>query len=325
MKKTTLPHPMLRPRRAFTLVELLVVVAITGVLVALLLPAVQAAREASRRMRCTNNLKQIALSMHNFHDARKQLPAGSACTPGDIAHCHTWLEFLLPYLEQQTVYDRIDFVEQTDRGPNPAALNGFIDPLLVCPTDPDAGLLDNAREPSYLPGGAGTFSLAQSYAPSGGPLEMNLCPVPMMSPNINCKSRRGGAWLPPASQGAPGMFAGGPPTYRFADCKDGTSKTLLIAETLPIYSTFSMYFCSHMNVASTNPPPNYHLIYTACPKSLIRIDECYAQMGGYKSEHPGGFNAALVDGSVRFIADEIDYTLYQYLGDKADDQLIGSF
>ena len=111
---TMFGHQQKRTRPAgFTLVELLVVIAIIGVLVALLLPAVQAAREAARRMQCSNNLKQLGLAAHNFHSALQKLPPGflgpvpaSKTTSGD--QCVGVLAFLLPYLEQQTVYDGIE-------------------------------------------------------------------------------------------------------------------------------------------------------------------------------------------------------------------------
>ncbi len=325
-------------QRGFTIVELLVVIAIIGILIALLLPAVQAAREAARRSKCANNLKQLALALHNYHSAKRILPVGADCKPppftpwtSDIAKCHTWVEFLFPYFEHQPEYDRLDFKVPNHWEPNRTILINFYDPLLVCPTDPDGGMMDNAREVNYLPGGAGTLSLGQSYPPSGGPLEMNLCTIPLDSScnGCNCKSERGGSqrWYKGmGSAGAPGMFAGGPLAYRFKDCTDGTSKTLLLGETLPIYSTFMMYFSGCMNVASTNPPPNYHRIYTNCPKSPTqRIAECYAQMGGFMSEHSGGFNAALSDGSVRFLSENIDYRLYQYLGDKSDGQSVAGF
>jgi prepilin-type N-terminal cleavage/methylation domain-containing protein len=99
-------------RRGFTLVELLVVIAIIGVLVALLLPAVQAAREAARRMTCSNNIKQLALALHNYHDTFKTFPArgvfGDASAPVVIpyrAYHHTWITAILPYIEQQALYD----------------------------------------------------------------------------------------------------------------------------------------------------------------------------------------------------------------------------
>jgi len=314
-----------RPLHGFTLVELLVVIAIIGVLVALLLPAVQAAREAARRMQCANNLKQLGIAMHNYHGANSVLPPGADCdaakNPYSIQHCHTWIEFLFPYLEQQSVFDQIDFEVLSNFGSNPAVLNDLILPNLMCPSDSDAGLMDNAREIYYLPGIAGTFSLAESYVPSGGPLQMNLCPVPARNPNINCKSIRGGAipFLGDNAGSAPGMFAGGPTNYSFKNCTDGTSNTLLIGESLPIYSSFRMYFASHMNIASTNTLPNNHRIETECPKApLSRINDCYANMGGYMSEHPGGVNLALADGSVHYISETIDYVTYQYLGDRED-------
>jgi len=314
-------------RIAFTLVELLVVIAIIGILIALLLPAVQSAREAARRVQCSNQLKQLSLAMHNYHFTHESLPGGAYCTPSGnnyIHHCHTWIESLFPFIEQKAVFDQIDFTVRNNEGGNPDILNDLVISGLTCPSDPDAGLLDNAREANYLPGPAGTYSLGQSYAPSGGPLHMNLCPIPAMSPNINCKGLRGGGLLNSGGiEAAPGMFTGGPVPFNFAQCKDGTSNTFLIGEQLPMYSTFMMYFSSHMNVATTNVPPNYHRTSTTCGKQpTARQADCYAQMGGFKSEHPGGVMIAFADGSVQFISDSIDYETYQYLGDRSDGQAI---
>src|SRR5690606_7023049 len=112
-------------QRAFTLVELLVVIAIIGILVGLLLPAVQAAREAARRTQCRNQLKQIALAMHNYESAHKTLPAGARCNEAltgrageNIYNCHNWFIALLPYLEHSAAYDRMDFTKRTRVSPN---------------------------------------------------------------------------------------------------------------------------------------------------------------------------------------------------------------
>jgi prepilin-type N-terminal cleavage/methylation domain-containing protein/prepilin-type processing-associated H-X9-DG protein len=323
-----------KQRTAFTLVELLVVIAIIGILVALLLPAVNSAREAARKSKCLNSVKQIGLAMNTYHEAHKILPPGTTIKGSNSRNGHTWFELLMPFLEHNSTYQKIDFKVKTNVAPNPSLLNNFKDPVLMCPSDPDAGLFDNAREPTYYPGTAGTFSLGESYVPCGGPLHMNICPVDMMSPNINCKFRRGGA--APASSEPPwynnplgesaGMFAGGPNQYRFKHCTDGLSKTLLLGESLPIYSTFRGYFSPTMNVATTNTPPNYHLINpTNCPKSPVgpRVADCYANMGGYMSEHlGGGVNVGFSDGSVRFLLDTIDYATYQFLGDRADGKII---
>jgi len=312
----------LRRRPGFTLVELLVVIAIIGVLIALLLPAVQQAREAARRMQCTNHLKQIALALHNYHDTYQVFPSAAYCGganrvtgTSDIAHCHTWIESLFPFLEQQAVFDRIDFKVANHQGVNPEILNTVDLASLYCPSDPDAGLFVNSREAGYTPGTTfGGKSMGANYRPNAGPLHMNTCPVAAMSPNINCKST-GGARL---DVDAPGMFNGGNDSYNFADCTDGTSNTFLIGEHLPAYNTFGMYFASHMHISSTNTPPNHHKVNTTCTKTDSRISSCYSDMGGFMSQHPGGVNMALSDGSIRFIPETVDYVTWCYLGDKAD-------
>ena len=119
-------------RRAFTLVELLVVIAIIGILIALLLPAVQAAREAARRMQCTNHLKQIGLALHVSRQLTSVLPF--ACGY-NVAQTGTWVSFILPQLEQQAVFDMIDFnVRLSDL--RQQAGGDHADPTLVCPSDP---------------------------------------------------------------------------------------------------------------------------------------------------------------------------------------------
>lgn len=151
------PHPNHSPvRQGFTLVELLVVIAIIGVLVALLLPAVQMAREAARRMQCTNNMKQIGLALHNYHDTFGTLPPNITGARQSSGGCESgffsWLTHLLPYVEQKNLYDSIDFsvgmsdscgqsgpsdyinLTISDSHPNAAAASTTID-MLLCPSD----------------------------------------------------------------------------------------------------------------------------------------------------------------------------------------------
>jgi prepilin-type N-terminal cleavage/methylation domain-containing protein/prepilin-type processing-associated H-X9-DG protein len=308
-------------RNGLTLIELLVVVAIIGLLLGLLFPAVQAVREKTRGNSCSSNLRQLATAMHSYHNVNGRLPMGADCTFAQIiAHCHTWVEYLFPFINQQAVFDKIDFSVSNHLGPNPAALNGLLIPSLLCPSDPTAGLFDNARNWSYTPGGPGTYSMGQSYAPSGGPVSMNLCTIPKMTPNINCFDHRGGARAthpPRRPYGGPGMFVAGPIAYGFDHCTDGLSNTFLIGETLPQYNAFTMYFVTTSNVATTNVPPN-----TA--EAAYRIDpsrENYNSTGGFNSRHPGGVQVMMADGSSRWVGDGIDYRLYQFLGNRKDGQI----
>ena len=165
------------PRRLRS-VELLVVITIIGILVALLLPAVQAVREAARRAQCTNNLKQLALAFHSYHSTHQSLPAGAYCPSPDYDAsyacaygCHTWIEGLLPYIEQEALYDRISFKVGVATSPNKELFTGLVLPNLMCPTDRFAGL----RDPTAIlppPRQVLANSLGESYMPNGGPMNM---------------------------------------------------------------------------------------------------------------------------------------------------------
>ena len=166
--------------RGFTLIELLVVIAIIAVLIALLLPAVQQAREAARRTQCKNNLKQLGLALHNYHDTYNLFPGASFCgTTGtsSIAHCHTWIESLFPYFDQAPLFNQINFNVANHQDVNPTVLNNVKLQALMCPSDPDSGVYPNSRESGYTPGTGN--SLGANYGSSdylGGdqPLRANL-------------------------------------------------------------------------------------------------------------------------------------------------------
>jgi prepilin-type N-terminal cleavage/methylation domain-containing protein len=192
-------------RRGFTLVELLVVIAIIGVLVALLLPAVQAAREAARRSQCSNNLKQIGLALQNYHDTYKKFPPvaimGRAGPLPQRAYHHTWITAILPFIEQQPLYDSVDKAR-------PAwgqAIVRTVVPTLHCPSDSGFG-----DEPSATHGIAVTH-----YVANGGWHWWNGAVVP-------------GGNLP-AGVDYQGPFSGNQST-RMAQITDGTSNTILVAE-----------------------------------------------------------------------------------------------
>ncbi|MBT6154286.1 MAG: DUF1559 domain-containing protein [Planctomycetaceae bacterium] len=164
-------------RRAFTLIELLVVIAIIAILVALLLPAVQQAREAARRMRCKNNLKQIGIALHNYHDVHSTLPPGFISATGYIGATNrnqwAWGAFLLPYLDGQPLYQSIDFNRlMTDETPSANGVSnlaaaGSVQPWSLCPSDVGPELIDRRCLPNGGPSSSREQVTRQSPASNG--------------------------------------------------------------------------------------------------------------------------------------------------------------
>ncbi len=330
---TTNPKSRIQnPKSAFTLVELLVVIAIIGVLVGLLLPAVQAAREAARRIQCANHLKQLALAMHNYHAAQNILPAGAYCADANntycesIYNCHNWFISLLPYVEQQAAYDLLDFKKRTRESPNREVILDWQLPTMMCPSDPHAGLTGHdrfspsgCREGSHIAGTFSDRSMGASYLPSAGPVApCNNRPCTSLSwsdMRNDQPGRRAGA----LAGGAPGLFAGGRTAYSFDHCRDGLSNTFLAGEALPSLYLHRMLFHSHYNVGTTHYPPNYHRILGVPNGPFTRGVGAGL---GFKSEHPGGLHMAMADGSVHFISESIDYRTWVFLGDRASGEVV---
>ena len=148
-RKLFMLSPKKRPKAAFTLVELLVVIAIIGVLVALLLPAIQAAREAARRTSCNNNLKQLGLAILNFNDSKKHLPVSNRPAGSTTAPRYSWSTLMLPFFEEQNIFDQYDFTQNWDfptasgtHAMSNASLVGRRLPVFECPSTPDDGRMD---------------------------------------------------------------------------------------------------------------------------------------------------------------------------------------
>jgi prepilin-type N-terminal cleavage/methylation domain-containing protein/prepilin-type processing-associated H-X9-DG protein len=346
---------------AFTLVELLVVIAIIGVLVALLLPAVQAARESARRMQCNNNLKQFALGCINFEVTRGHFPkgnyAGGALPEGNNA---SWMFVSMGYLEQRALYDQV-----VAAGTLNAALNQKIlpaaPPFIRCPSDQFERKVPNHT--NYV----GSTGPQCNNPPAGCPapfqMHCNGQTVPHVvndiPPALDPPTHPG--YEPSVTHGstsiekhARGMFARGhtatnvptnPPgaaLIRLANVTDGASNTLFIGETLPEQCEFmrssgalGVGWAGGNNVAQgqTIQPINWKIdkmnpftVFVSCgcdaatnpSGDRARCIMNWAVTWGFKSNHPGGVNFALVDGSVHFVSQNIDMRTYQHLGCRHD-------
>lgn len=318
-----------KDRHGFTLVELLVVIAIIGILIAVLLPAVQAAREAARRSQCNNNLKQIGLALHNYHDNNKAFPAGG--WTGGTSHLrkHTMLCAILPFIEQAPLYSQIDQNEdvQFARLPNGLFIAGAKVPAYHCPSN------------DVPPIGQGLNVLyASNYAGSGGPSDLG------NNPACSCaqfdfyrraySSPHHGNFAYHNNQDNPAGFfsrnsiAAAKKYYgRMTDGLDGLSNTILCMEVRPDCSIFVAVGWVRVNqingMANTVPPINWDTCRLLPEAVALGKDGCAAACNwnmefGAKSLHPGGANFNMGDGSVRFISQTIDHPTYQLLGDKCD-------
>ena len=309
-------------RWGYTLVELLVVIAIIGTLVALLLPAVQAAREAARRMKCQNNLKQIALGLHNYENNFKTLPHGSPdCC---VNNGDTWAVMLFPFIELKTVYDAMDHNGNLRNTPvNRQVAQSVKMPVFVCPTDPDANRPVMQRFPRDNPDPAH----ALWYPASMGPTHMGQCPFcpagdTPSEQNYCCQGWSYGTNGNPAL-GIPagafaGMFGRSRRSLRLAEVTDGLSTTFMAGETIPKHCTFMGVFSLNFCVSGTSIPINtMEDDSRSYPNAFNWFRTC-----GYKSFHPNGANFAMGDGSVRFIRTQIDYRIYNHLGTRAGGEQI---
>jgi len=303
----------------FTLVELLVVIAIIGILVGLLLPAVQAAREAARRMQCSNNMKQLGLAFHNYESAYKSFPAAwYAGAPAPPYNLQSGLVGLLPYMEQTALYSLYDtrVSPANERGPigiaNVAVISTVL-PMFICPSAPGGGTdrIYNARVPAgALPGlAASTWRAAPSdYCVTTGVLGT----FANIAYSGNAGGSRGGALIPQNAQTAPKSTIGA--------ITDGTSNTFLMGERTggPLLYSGNVPLTLPAAIATllsqTNgggwgdPLVGEHWLGGAVrgaislpiPQGGCAIGCTNIRGGGFHSFHTGGAMFVMGDGSVQF-------------------------
>jgi prepilin-type N-terminal cleavage/methylation domain-containing protein len=332
----------------FTLVELLVVIAIIGILVALLLPAIQAAREAARRSQCSNNLKNIGLALANYTDVNKRLPPGTALVMGygEVnPGTGTWVLRILPYIEEKALYDQWDRTKTSNDVANKAVCGTPL-PWLVCPSDSEILTPGGVDPPGmHNDGGSGVYNPKQFpvmslwYPASLGPTDMDnapFCsayPYPGTAANPNyCRQgfSFGSGVAPDNDPTTPkgqapsfaGLFGRYPRGIKLAEITDGTTHVFMAGETIPYHCRYFCAYCPNFPVAATNIPLNTFLqfpyTFGSAGGSVINDDDPshggYSQACGYKSHHPGGAHMLMADASTHFVSDSIDFELFYLLG-----------
>ncbi|MDZ7618560.1 MAG: DUF1559 domain-containing protein [Patescibacteria group bacterium] len=313
-----------RPLHGFTLVELLVVITIIGILISLLLPAVQSAREAARRLQCSNHLKQLGLALHNYHLSHRQFPIAQfvyidAHTPDGWLR-HGWFYAVLPYMEQQALADayqahlgqspRAGSFSYTDMPDKSAVVPGF-----MCPSDGANPKVHNASSATNQQGFHGNYVL------NGGSTFFN----------------EGGHANSTKLNGLFQVLSG----IRIEDIRDGTSNTLLASELILVPDGAvgtgqedirgRYHNVRHAGALfSTRYPPNTSEPdrHNYCINTIRQAPCTYTGTDvivSARSYHPGGVTTAMADASVRFISESIDATLYRGLGTRAGNEPITSF
>lgn len=319
---------MTRRRRGFTLVELLVVIAIIGILVGLLLPAVQAAREAARRMSCTNNLKQIGLAMHNYHDTHNKLPFGSFNLRETWpANGTNWRALILPFIEQANVWNQLQFTASSQfMAGGAAGANAFLGnevlrnleistyrcPSTIIPPFDQAPVSNNQAN-----------GLMVSYVGIQGAAR----PVPGSDPSmgtVDC----GHGWS--CDNGTLLVNE----TINFASITDGLSNTMVLSDQSGLVAgrnRTSNYYggwfgsrhprrvrsgaCGDLWQTGTTCvrfAPNSNIVQTGATDFMYRNNTVI------NSEHPSGITIGLGDGSTRFLPETVDFVLLKQLCARAD-------
>lgn len=326
MKRTMLRR-VNSQRKGFTLIELLVVIAIIAILIALLLPAVQQAREAARRSACKNNLKQLALGLHNFEDTYRHFPAGAqedvdpVPATGSFIRGTTWLVFILPQIEQANIYQKYDFSLPYNNATNLAVAN-FLVPIHKCPSGPETRSGNGAEVSAGL-----ANHTTHYYGVMGPSTRANPSPSVFNGTTYNYvvgNPTTNGSY---ATDGVLQQYrdtTGSVTTKffcRFADITDGTSNTIVIGERsnhLPPgqANDYRSWTRGNNGGSGTTKNVTYPINSTYYNGSNNFNDISFG------SDHTGGAQFGLGDGTVRFISQNIDMGLYRALASRGSREVV---
>lgn len=320
-------------RRAFTLIELLVVIAIIAILIALLLPAVQQAREAARRTQCRNNLKQLGLALHNYHDVYNTFPPGytarnvqaNTMVGMETGPGFAWSFAILPQMDGANVFNQVSTDGNAHDAANLAVVQSLSLNAFLCPSDPAPSDVFEVTD------GTNTYQLPRSNYPGI---------LGYASVTMN------------AGQ-ASGVFYRNS-RVRFRDITDGTSNTICVGERrhkhqfvagVPEVEAWTTWYAAIPGV-TRNAGMMMMPMMEEGPGSLIlgHVGQpAMTMMGGgmmmqmhrtpnttnhivhFSSQHEGGVQFLLCDGSVHFLSENVDYDLFRNLGERADGNVIGEF
>ncbi|MEW4564467.1 DUF1559 domain-containing protein [Bremerella sp. JC770] len=301
---TKLGRPPARPATpsGFTLVELLVVIAIIGVLIALLLPAVQQAREAARRMSCTNNLKQLGLALHNYHDTYGSFPPSGI--DGGKSH-GLWIR-TAPFFEAGTIYDQYNF-SGTWRDNLPLCSQSEMQ-TLHCPSG--SQLITTLASEQPCP--------TTHYFGNAGPIGLN---ATTNEDYARDTARENVSMF--GEVGDEGLFKLRS-DLSFRDVTDGTSNTILLGElswnAYPFYRAWNrgLHWTSSGLYLATTKNHRYPINIGVKNPSFTMV----ANNGGYGSQHPGGTNFTMADGSVVFLPETIEFSTYLALASRGGGEVV---
>ena len=293
--------------KGFTLIELLVVIAIIAVLIALLLPAVQQAREAARRTQCRNNMHQIVLALHNYHDAHSSFPIGdmgyaSGMYAGGYVGCiqqGTWPVAILPYIDETSLYNAINLGDNATSPANTTSSSQVLAQYL-CPSNANPTLLGNNQGLIHYLGNAGM----------GG------------HTNAATDTYKNGVFYS-WDRGS---------TVRIRDIRDGTSNTLLLGESgeagnTTLYGTNRHNFwseaCARCNCNNARPVvSSAHYRINANYAEIVADGSANKRFHAFGSYHEGGAFFAFCDGNVRFLSENLDMSTFRALSTRANNEIV---